>query len=337
MSVTSLILISFGLLLGASATPLNGTGPRASCTVTSFDQVDTAISSCSDIVISGITVPAGQKLYLNLKDGTKVTFEGTIKFDYSEWEGPLIHVKGNAITVQGSTEHRLDGQGDKYWDGGGDNGKTKPKFFYIQATGFSEIKNIHLFNCPKQCVAISDSSDLTLNYWSIDSSVGDELGRNTDGFDLSKVDNTTACCINDGSNLVFSNLRCYGGHGLSLAVGQDKTSSSGNIVSNVVFKDLFVINSRNGIHIKTQPDAANGSITGLTYQDIKMSGITYYAINIEEDYEGSGPTGNLRATSPLLGLTISGITATMTGEHSTPVYILCGDGGCSDWSWQHFH
>ncbi|KAJ8936682.1 hypothetical protein NQ318_023149, partial [Aromia moschata] len=243
-----------------------------------------------------------------------------------------------------ASDHTLDGQGAKYWDGGGDNGKTKPKFFYIQATGGSEFKNINLLNCPKQCVAISDSSDLTLNYWKIDSSAGDELGRNTDGFDLSKVDNVKilnsqvknqddCVCINHGSNLEFTNLWCYGGHGLSLAVGQDKSSSSGNIVSNVVFKDSYVIDSRNGIHVKTQPDAASGSITGLTYQNIQMSGISYYAINVEEDYEGSGPTGNPKGNIPITGLKISGITATMTGEHSTPVYILCGDGGCSDWSW----
>ncbi|KAJ8970223.1 hypothetical protein NQ317_003769 [Molorchus minor] len=353
------LTLLFATFLITSASPLNETRPRSSCTVTSYTEVANAVASCTDITISGITVPAGEALAMTLQDGSTLTFDGYIKFDYSEWDGPLIHIKGNKLTVQGSSDHTLDGQGAKYWDGNGDSGKKKPKFFYIQATGGSVFKNINLLNCPKQCVAISDSDDLTLDYWTIDSSAGDELlvlqalipnlqlGRNTDGFDLSKatnivvsnsqVKNQDDCvCINQGSNMKFSNLWCYGGHGLSLAVGQDKVSSAGNIVSNIEFADSYVINSRNGIHIKTQPDAATGSITNVVYKKysvIRMGGITYYGINVEEDYVGTGPTGNPVGNIPIVGLTMSGITGTMTGEHSVPVYILCGDGGCSDWSW----
>ncbi|KAJ8970224.1 hypothetical protein NQ317_003770 [Molorchus minor] len=345
----------FAVFLITSASPLNETQPRSSCTVTSYSEVANAAATCTDITIRGISVPAGR--------------------------------------------HTLDGQGPKYWDGTGDKGRKKPRFFYIQATGGSVFKNIKLLNCPKQCVAISDSDDLTLNYWTIDSSAGDKLGRNTDGFDIShsnniavlnsQVKNQDDCvCINQGSNMKFSNLWCYGGHGLSLAVGQDKVSHAGNVVSNIEFVDSYVINSRNGIHIKTQPDAATGSVTGVTYRNIQLSGpvpvlfwscsgsapvlpryrpgpalktciptakvrhpsrseffslllfgnkllvsITYYGINVEEDYVGSGPTGHPVGNIPIVGLTMSGITGTMHGEHSVPVYILCGAGGCSDWKW----
>lgn len=84
---------------------------EASCTVTSFDQVSKATSSCTNIVINGITVPAGKTLELNLKTGATVTFKGTIKFEYHKWAGPLVQVSGSKVTVNRGTGSVLDGQG----------------------------------------------------------------------------------------------------------------------------------------------------------------------------------------------------------------------------------
>lgn len=84
-----------------------------SCTVTSYDNVAAAVKSCTNIVLNGITVPAGKALELNLQTGTTLTFKGTTTFAYSQWEGPLVVIKGSKVTVKGESGAVLDGQGKK--------------------------------------------------------------------------------------------------------------------------------------------------------------------------------------------------------------------------------
>ncbi|KAJ8940647.1 hypothetical protein NQ318_012730 [Aromia moschata] len=313
------------------ASSFNETEPRASCTVTSYSKVAEAVASCSEIVLDGITVPAETTLDIALQDGAELRFQNEIKFEYAAWDGPLIKISGRGITVLGLLGHSLDGQGSKYWDGKGDGGgKAKPKFFRIEATGGSLFQNINLNNCPKHCVTIANSDSLTLTEWNIDVSAGDSQGKNTDGFDIassnnivienSVVKNQDDCvAVNHGTNMKFSGLTCVGGHGLSLSVGKSKTDASANVVSNIVFTNCTVENSRNGIHVKTHSDATTG--------------ITRYGINIQEDYEEGSSTGNPKGNIPITALTMQNIEGTMAGSDSIPVYILCGTDGCAEWSW----
>ncbi|KAF7264869.1 hypothetical protein GWI33_022015 [Rhynchophorus ferrugineus] len=155
--------------LAAGASPLN-----ASCSVSSYDGVASAVSSCTSITLGSFTVPAGKALSMSLKSGTTVTVTGTIKFGYSEWKGPLVEIAGSKITFKGSGGS-FDGEGSKYWDGKGDKGKTKPKFFRIKTSGGSTFSNIKLKNCPHQCVSINSASDTTLNGWTVDVSAGDSV------------------------------------------------------------------------------------------------------------------------------------------------------------------
>ncbi|XP_050299865.1 polygalacturonase-like isoform X2 [Anthonomus grandis grandis] len=329
------------LIWVALASPL-----KDSCTVTSYDAVSTAVSSCTNIVIKGITVPAGKTLTLDLKTGTTLTFDGTITFAHSNWAGPLVQVKGSKVTVKGTSNSKLDGLGAKYWDGKGDSGVTKPKFFRIKTTGNSLFQNINLVNCPRQCVSINSASNTVLSNWVIDVSAGDSAGgKNTDGFDVSsstgitvqnsEVKNQDDCvAVNQGSNMIFKNLTCSGGHGLSLSVGQSSSSGSANTVKNVTFTDCSVVNSRNGIHVKTHTDAGTGSINLVTYKNIKFSGITNYAINIQQDYKNGKSTGTPTNNIPITNLNLQNVAGSMSGSSkSMPVYILCGSNGCSSWTW----
>lgn len=87
-------------------------------------------ASCSTIILDGLTVPAGETLDMtDLTEGTVVIFEGTTKWDYEEWDGPLFAVSGTSIKVAGASGSVLDGQGALWWDGEGDDGISKPKFF----------------------------------------------------------------------------------------------------------------------------------------------------------------------------------------------------------------
>lgn len=87
------------------------------------------------------------------------------------------------------------------------------------------------------------------------------------------VKNQDDCvAINQGSNFLIEGLYCSGGHGLSLSVGQSGKNGNPNTVQNVTFNNCTVENSLNGIHVKTHKNAGTGSISDVTYKDIKLSG-----------------------------------------------------------------
>ncbi|XP_057658843.1 polygalacturonase-like [Diorhabda carinulata] len=343
MSKYTIILV-ISLLAVASA-EFNETRVGASCTITDYSQVDSVVKSCTTIVVSNLHVSAGKTLKLHLKSGTKLTFQGKVTFDHHAWDGPLVELQGTNIYVTGASGHVLDGEGAKYWDGKGDKGGKKPKFFRIKNSS-GKVENIHLLNCPHQCASILSSKSLTLSNWNIDVSAGDAnaLGHNTDGFDVSECDglliqncvvkNQDDCiAVNSGKNLHFDKMYCSGGHGLSLSIGVSKTDSSKNYAQNVTFSNSNVVNSRNAIHVKTHTDAASGYIKDLTYRNIQMSGITHYGINVQEDYKGGSSTGKASNNIPITNMMVNTVKGTMTSSNAMPVYILCGSSGCSNFQW----
>jgi polygalacturonase len=82
-------------------------------------------------------------------------------------------------------------------------------------------------------------------------------------------------------SIIFTGGTCSGGHGLSIGSVGGRTD---NTVSDVTIESSTVTNSQNGVRIKTVYDAT-GSVSGVTYKSITLSGITKYGIVIEQDYE----------------------------------------------------
>ncbi|KAI8963420.1 glycoside hydrolase family 28 protein [Daldinia sp. FL1419] len=336
-------LAVLGLATLALAAPSTTLNERAStCTFTSVDDIASKKKSCTDIVLNGITVPAGQTLDLtSLSDGTTVTFQGTTTFGYKEWEGPLISVSGTKITVKGASGHVIDGQGAKWWDGkGGNGGKKKPKFFYAHNLKSSSITGLNVKNTPVHGFSINGAKGLTLDHITIDNSAGDSGGgHNTDAFDIGSSDgikiiganvkNQDDClAINSGTNIEFTGGTCSGGHGLSIgSVG----GRSNNEVRNVVISGSTISNSQNGVRIKTVYNAS-GVVNNITYSDIKLSNISKYGVVIQQDYENGSPTGNPTTGVPITDLKLNKVTGTVAKD-ATNVYILCGKGSCSNWSW----
>ncbi|OCL11200.1 glycoside hydrolase family 28 protein [Glonium stellatum] len=292
--------------------------------------------------MSSIAVPSGVTLDLtDLNEGTHVIFEGETTFGYEEWSGPLVSVSGTDITVTAASGAYLNGDGSRWWDGDGSNGgKTKPKFFYAHNLISSSITGIYIQNSPVQVFSINDSTNLTLTDITIDNSDGDDNGAaNTDGFDIgdstritisgANVYNQDDCmAVNSGTNIVFTGGVCSGGHGLSIGSVGGRTD---NTVDTVTIENSEVKDSQNGIRIKTVYDAT-GSVTGVTYKDITLSGITKYGIVIEQDYENGSPTGTPTTGVPITDLALDNIQGTVESS-ATDVYILCGSGSCSDWTW----
>ncbi|KAK8209487.1 putative extracellular polygalacturonase [Phyllosticta capitalensis] len=319
-----------------------------SCTFSDASAASESKSDCATIILSGITVPAGETLDLSdLNDNTYVEFQGTTTFEYDEWEGPLIRFSGTGLQITGASGHEIDGNGAKWWDGEGSNGgTTKPKFFYAHDLTDSVISGLNVKNTPVQGFSVNGASNLELRDITIDNSDGDEtnsdgdaLGHNTDAFDVGSSDgvyisgatiyNQDDClAINSGTNITFTGGTCSGGHGLSIGSvgGRDD-----NTVSSVTISDSTIKDSQNGVRIKTVYDAT-GEVSDITYSGITLSGITKYGIVIEQDYENGSPTGDPTDGVPITGLTVSDVTGSVSDD-ATQIYILCADGACSDWSW----
>ncbi|TVY19508.1 Polygalacturonase 2 [Lachnellula arida] len=319
---------------------------RASCTFTDAVAASKSKTSCATIVLDNIAVPSGTTLDMTgLSDGTSVIFQGTTTWGYEEWSGPLFSVSGESIAVSGASGNSLDGNGAKWWDGEGTNGgKTKPKFFYAHSlTGNSTISGLNILNTPVQCFSINDATGLTISDVTIDNSAGDtdDLGHNTDAFDVgsstdvtisgANVKNQDDClAVNSGTGITFTGGTCSGGHGLSIGSVGGRTD---NDVSDVTISSNTVTNSANGIRIKTVSDAT-GTVKGVTFKDITLSDISSYGIVIEQDYENGSPTGTPTTGVPITGLTVSGVKGSVSAS-ATNIYILCGSGSCSDWTWEN--
>ncbi|KAB8067990.1 glycoside hydrolase, partial [Aspergillus leporis] len=346
------LLSPFSLVFGAPSAELieDSLTPRASpCTfsgTTGAAAAKAGKATCSTIILNNLVVPAGTTLDLTgLRTGTEVIFEGTTTFGYKQWEGPLISVSGTNIKVSGASGHVLNGDGARWWDGKGSNSKTniKPKFFFAHGLmGSSNITGLYIMNSPVQVFSISGSSGLTISSPTIDNRAGDKnsLGHNTDAFDIGSSDHITIAgatvwnqddclAINSGTNIVFSGGYCSGGHGLSIgSVG----GRSNNVVDSVHISNTQVLNSQNGVRVKTVADAT-GSVKGVTFQDITLSGITDQGITIRQDYTNSGYTGTPTTGVPISGLTLNNVHGTVASG-ATDITIECGSSAsCSDWTW----
>lgn len=312
------------------------------CTFTDAASAEAGKGSCSTITLSNIVVPAGQTLDLTeLQDGTEVVFSGTTTFGYQDWEGPLISVSGNGIDISGDVGALIDGGGAQWWDGEGSNGgKKKPKFFAAHKLKNGVIHNLTIKNTPVQAFSINGCNNLKIDSLTIDNSAGDTQGaHNTDAFDVGSSDgvvinnvnvhNQDDClAINSGTDITFSNSYCYGGHGLSIGSvgGRDD-----NTVEGVLIENTQVADSANGIRIKTV-SGETGLVNKVTYSNISMSGITKYGIDIQQDYKNGGPTGTPTNGVKVTNINLNGVQGSVTSD-ATPIYLLCGSGSCSDWSW----
>ncbi|KAF7121778.1 hypothetical protein CNMCM5793_009331 [Aspergillus hiratsukae] len=336
---SSLVAVTMGAALVAAA-PATDLETRGSCTFTSAAAVKSGKASCSTITLSNIAVPAGETLDLTgLKTGATVIFDGTTTFGYKDWKGPLISMSGTSITVKQNSGAKIDCGGARWWDGkGGNGGKKKPKFFAAHKLNKSNISGLKIYNTPVQGFSIQ-SDHLTIKDVLIDNSAGTKLGHNTDAFDIGSstyitIDGATVynqddcLAVNSGEHITFTNGYCNGGHGLSIgSVGGRKD----NTVNDVTISNSQVVNSQNGARIKTVY-GATGSVTGVKFEGITLKGITKYGIIVEQDYENGSPTGNPTNGVKVSDITFQKVTGTVDSS-ATDVYILCGSGSCTNWTW----
>ncbi|CAG7846073.1 Endo-polygalacturonase Short=PG; AltName: Full=Pectinase; Flags: Precursor [Serendipita indica DSM 11827] len=300
-----------------------------------------SFSGCKTITIAAQTVPAGKSLALtNLADGTTVQLAGDISFGTGvHWTGNLFTLQGGKIIFNGNG-HTINGNGAYYWDGQGTNGGVDKPKYTVELKISGSFTNVKVINVPGHAFSVQNPSALTISSVTYDNSAGAKLGHNTDGFDVShSTDLTITGCtvinqddciaINSGTNVVFSNNSCTGGHGIS--IGSIKT---GNVVNGVTISNNKVINNQNGLRIKTYADNNNASVSNVIYKDNTVTGATSYGVIIVQDYTNSGETGTATPGITIKNVSFQGTNSVSTTSSATMVKVLCYPGDCTGtWNW----
>ncbi|KAK7446994.1 hypothetical protein VKT23_014207 [Stygiomarasmius scandens] len=316
---------------------------RCTGTIASLSDVESA-QECDTIVIESFTVDAGETFTLSPADGATVTMNGDVTFGVQEWEGPLMIVEGNDITFDGGG-HTLDGQGEQYWDGQGQNGgRTKPTpMLRINHDGGS-FSNVVVLNSPARGVAIGGDG-IIVSKITVDSSAGDapnsesdgeSAGHNTDGFDISANDVTVedsvvmnqddCLAINRGSNIIFQNNKCSGGHGISIgSIDSDREVSDVQITGNTVS------DSQQCFRIKTKAAATGSTVSGITFTDNTASGCERWGVLITQSYPDSLGTPGTGVI--LSDVKFSGTNTVSVDDDANRVDINCGSTSSCPGTW----
>lgn len=315
------------------------------CTVTDLEAATASASSCSNLLLQDVTISASSGLSLTAPSNGALLFAGTMTVEYTPDASytPIV-IKAKDSKVAGLAGAVIDGQGAKYWDGEGSNGGSdKPDhFFKLSSWERSSLSQLTVRNWPTHLFSVS-GSDVSISDLLLDNKDGASLGHNTDAFDVSSVDglrvsavtvyNQDDCvAVNSGSNMVFEGLYCDGGHGLS--IGSIKSDVT---VSNVTFRDSSVVNSANGCRIKTTAGESGSTVTGITYENIALSNITDYAVDVQQDYENGSPTGEPTTGITVSDVTFDNVTGTTGGDDAYKYYVLCGSTeSCKNFTWTGF-
>ncbi|CAI5719531.1 unnamed protein product [Peronospora destructor] len=285
---------------------------------------DTDISSCTAITVNSLRVPPGVTLDLSkAKKGAIIQFKGTTIFEAQKWAGPLVLLGGTNLTVKGTGF--LDGQGSWYWKEG--ESTSRPVFFRLLNVISSTVSEITIKNMPYRTFSIQNCTNTTLTGLMIDSRAGNGIAKNTDGFGMSMNDHVTITkntiynqgdCLgmSSSTNTVFSSNYCCGGHGISIgSIGGNSVNQS-TTVQGLLVKGNTVVDSVNGLRIKTIIDL-KGLVSDVTYVDNVLMNVTN-AIVIRSDYskEQGGYTNTATSQVQITGITVSGLTGSATNLYA---------------------
>ncbi|KAE8387409.1 glycosyl hydrolases family 28-domain-containing protein [Aspergillus alliaceus] len=201
---------------------------------------------------------------------------------------PIV-ISGTSVTITGANGHVIDGNGLLIF--------LRPDHFIVVKDMYNpRIENLNIQNWPVHCFDIERTEHLIISGLTLDNSAGDAVN--------SKIHNHDDCvAATSGTDIVVNGMYGYGGHGLrigSIGGKSDKT------VNGVTFPNSQFLGSQNGCGTKTN-SGEKGDVQNILYQNITLSDITEYGIDIQQDYLNGGPTGE-----PANGVTISIVTWLMS-------------------------
>ncbi|HEV2344199.1 MAG TPA: glycosyl hydrolase family 28 protein [Actinocrinis sp.] len=197
--------------------------------------------------------------------------------------------------------------------------QNNPKLVTSNGASSLTIYDIDLVNSPMYHVLLKGGSGATI--WGVRIKTPAN-SRNTDGIDPQDISNVLVndSYINDGddciaiksdsgtaaSHITVENSHCWGTHGLSIG------SQTAGGVNNVTFLNDTVSGtdsggitstSNNGIRVKSASDRG-GLVTGVTYQNICMTGVKDLLV-----FDPNYTTGNGSSIPSFAGITLNGVVS----------------------------
>ncbi|KAF8326801.1 endopolygalacturonase [Cantharellus anzutake] len=301
---------------------------QAACTVNSVSSASD-LSDCTSVVIEAFTVPSGKTITIKAAPGAVVSQTGAITFAKTTASGPLLTIATTNVTYDGNG-HNINGNGWLYWDGKGAIGRGKPHPL-VKLQEYGTFQSFTVLDSPAHAISVGTTGPSTIQHVTVDNSAGNKnkLGVNTDGFDISASD-VTLCnntvinqddcvAINNGSNILVQYMTCVDGHGLSIG-----SVSSGDSVSNVIFRQNTVMNSANGLRIKVKAHAENSFVSNVVYDGNIASNISKYGFILTQSYpEVFGKAGT---KAPITGISFTGSTNSVSvASKAYSVGVNCGN------------
>ena len=325
------------------------------CVASSVADVGKCVASSTNIVLKDIHAPPKVPIDLRaLKTGSTVTFSGNTLFDPTpDYNFVPIVISGAGVTITAEKDAIINGNGHLLWDSFGSNPGGKPKPNYLisanKMTAGSVIKNLHIISYPSHCFSIYGADGLTIQDIFLDNRAGDApsgtggkggsghaMAHNSDGFDVASSNNVIikncvvynqddCVAVSSGDNITVDGVKCFNGNGITIGSVGGKQN---NKVTNVIFTNSEVFNSRNGVHMKSNHETT-GFVSNITYSNIKLTNIKKFGIDVQQDYLNSGSTGHPTNGVIFQNVLFENVTGTIT-EDAQKLNVLCGTGSCKN-------
>jgi len=257
---------------------------------------------------------------------------------------PFISLSGSGGGVMGTksssgSQGIIDGRGgqdmlntsETWWalataakSGGSQN---NPKLVVSNGASNLSLYQIDLINSPMYHVLLKGGSNQTV--WGVRIKTPAN-SRNTDGVD---PENTTNVLVNDTfiqdgddciavksdagsatSQITVENSHCWGTHGLSIG-----SQTAGGVTGVTFLNDTIAgtdsggitSTSNNGIRVKSD-SSAGGTVTGVTYQNICMTGVKDLLV-----FNPNYSSGNGSAIPNFAGITLNGVVSVSSASSAT--------------------
>ncbi|KAJ3898351.1 polygalacturonase [Lentinula edodes] len=274
LSLVAFTALACVLTVGLASPTQTTQAKRATCTVNSVASA-ADLSDCTSVVITAFSVPSGETVTIKAASGASITMTGSVTFSKTTASGPLWTFDTSNANFNGNG-FSFKGNGDLYWDGEGTSGGVTKPHPFIKFEGYGSFTDFIIKNSPAHAISVGTTSTSSFTNVLVDNLDGTSLGKNTDGFDVSASDLTISGCkvynqddciaINSGSNIVFENNFCSGGHGISIgSIATGKTVSGVTISGNQVEESMY------GMRIKVDNDATSASVSDVTYSGNTIS------------------------------------------------------------------